>query len=378
MTLDPTTAAKLADGVYGIRNDGNVARGMAARGVSGLDNDFDIAGAVILQGASGMGVISETSGFGLAIPGRGAKSGELALVVRGTATGHDWLSNMRVSASSGPGGTVHTGFLRVFESISTGLSEYLRNHRPSMIHCVGHSLGGAVANLVAAQLSTSQATQLYTFGAPRTGMEGFVNHLSSNVRPENIYRVYNLSDPVPMVPIYPFRHAPLRSNGIRVPSRHGIISVEAHFMSSYTPVVENQSWSALQAASADVVNFRSVDYWLDRASQNISFPGSTVAFYALEQALNVLLRSAEVILGTAIVGAATLLDQLAVLLYRAALLSARLGQQVLDLLTSVLRFAGRTVSTGVQLTTSFISWVLGLLFSSLTATARRCLDRVMG
>lgn len=378
MTLDPATAAKLADAVYGIRADDNIARGIAARGVRGLENDFDIGAATLAHGTTGAGAITQRSGFALVVPGRGAKANELAVVTRGTATTYDWLSNLNVAIARGPGGyMVHAGFQRVYESIADSIVESLRGRNPSTIHCVGHSLGGAVANLVAARLAGVAEIELYTFGAPRAGHGSFAGNLTERLQAGNIHRAYNPSDPVPMVPIFPFRHAATTSDGVRVGSGHGLIAIDAHYMSAYAPAVGSHSWRALQAASNDVDSRLSVDHWLDRAAQNVSFPGSSIAFYALERALRLLLQAAAAVIGTTAVAAATLLDRLATLLHRAAMLSLELGERVMGLLSYVLRFTGRTLAAGVQLTTAFIAWVLGMLIRPLAAAAQICLSRAV-
>jgi hypothetical protein len=56
--IEPRIAARLADGVYGIRDNDNIARGIAARGVSGLNDLFDIEQATIAKGVSGAGLFS--------------------------------------------------------------------------------------------------------------------------------------------------------------------------------------------------------------------------------------------------------------------------------------------------------------------------------
>ncbi len=155
--------------------------------------------------------------------------------------------------------------------------------------------------------------KLYTFGAPRAGHGSFAGNLTELLQAGNIRRAYNPSDPVPMVPVFLFRHAATTTDGVRVGSRHGLIAIDAHYMSAYRPAVGEHSWRALQAASQDHDSRLSVDDWLDRAAENVSFPGSTVAFYALDRALRLLLNTAEVMFGTTVVAAATLLDRLATL-----------------------------------------------------------------
>lgn len=83
------------------------------------------------------------------------------------------------------------------------------NQQPgtTMVHCIGHSLGGAIANLAAewAANTLNKKVKLYTFGSPRVGFAsgGFANKLTTALLPENIHRVYHNNDPVPMIPTFP-------------------------------------------------------------------------------------------------------------------------------------------------------------------------------
>ncbi|WP_263971558.1 lipase family protein [Leptolyngbya ohadii] len=67
----------------------------------------------------------------------------------------------------------------------------------------GHSLGGALATLAAADLAYNYPTikeriQLYSYGAPRVDNQAFVEFLGT-IAP-NSYRILNMADMVTMVP----------------------------------------------------------------------------------------------------------------------------------------------------------------------------------
>ncbi len=47
----------------------------------------------------------------------------------------------------------------------------------------------------------------------------------------------------------------------------------------------------------------------------------------------------------------------------------------MSLLSYVLRFTGRTMAVGTQLTVAFIAWVLSLLIRPLASAAQICLSR---
>jgi pimeloyl-ACP methyl ester carboxylesterase len=97
-------------------------------------------------------------------------------------------------------GQAHRGFHDGFIAARDFAMNYLRAfHRPeqSIIVC-GHSLGGAVALLLAEWLRNnfSENTQLYTFGAPRAGDRLFVQQAQALTH----HRLVNHNDPIPTVP----------------------------------------------------------------------------------------------------------------------------------------------------------------------------------
>lgn len=64
---------------------------------------------------------------------------------------------------------MHSGFNSLFITLQAELAPYLSGVKPSgTVHCVGHSLGGAIASLVAgwAKKRFNCNAKLYTFGAP--------------------------------------------------------------------------------------------------------------------------------------------------------------------------------------------------------------------
>lgn len=377
MTLSPEAAANLANGVYGIRTTDNIAEGVYNRGARGLENDWDLDGGSVISGQAGAGAFRARSGFALVLNGRGTRNGQRVVAVRGTVNSYDWLTNLNTAVDRGPNGQlVHAGFHRVYNSIIGNVMTSLGASRAGQVHVVGHSLGGAIANNVAARLHEEgfRSIYLYTFGAPRAGFPGFSRSLTRALSSSRVHRVYNLADPVPMVPVFPFRHAPNPGDGIRVGGSAGGISIGAHYMSSYGPLVAGHTWLGLERAGADMENRRSVDYWLDRAAENCRIPGGALALWTLGRALQGLLRLAGRLLGLAIVGAATLIDTLAAMLARAAELSRAVSGAVQRFMETVFRWTGRTLARGANLTATFLTYVIGLVLRPLSAMARRALN----
>ncbi|GLQ32402.1 lipase family protein [Litoribrevibacter albus] len=126
------------------------------------------------------------------------------LIFRGSSEPTNWIYNFKTSLSPWfGGGLVHQGFLEALISIWEPIRHRLRRIRRMPIFFAGHSLGGALATLAAADYSPSA---LYAFGAPRVGDSGFSTSLSGTP----VYRVVNHNDMVcwlpPSTPPFRFRH----------------------------------------------------------------------------------------------------------------------------------------------------------------------------
>ena len=97
-------------------------------------------------------------------------------------------------------GKVHRGFYEAARQVYRFAVKYLdKFYAGQKLLICGHSLGGAIALLVAEMLrrrSDSYDLLLYTYGAPRAGDSDFVEGAKSLVH----YRTVNHNDPVPSVP----------------------------------------------------------------------------------------------------------------------------------------------------------------------------------
>lgn len=386
-TLTPQQAAAIATGVYRLMNR-SIADLQARGGDLGCEDMFDVADASRFAGTSGgLLVWKEITGFGYVAAGKGSHQGEVLLATRGTQSKPDWLSNLNIGLQLGPGGyPVHAGFNEVWKSFSAEIAAFLRGRNPSTIHCVGHSLGGALATLNADYLSAAGAGQvkLYTFGAPRTGIELFANSLTRRVGANNMYRVYHISDPVPMIPVFPFYHVPAGQPGISVRNGgRGLISIDAHLMPSYTQAVAALDWNGMAAAAREAeLSPSRLEAWLDAvaADGGPAIVGSVYALKMIGKVLGWLLSKAGALVvgavGFVLTGAVTLLDHLAWMLHRAAQFSKEVATHVGRLIVAIFRFLGRPIIQGASLTLLFISFVLDLLFRALQGTALRALAAV--
>lgn len=133
------------------------------------------------------------------------KTKEYALIAfRGTQEPVDWLTNLNsemVPFNEGVG-IVHAGFYKAFTSVKPIVDAVFKEMNPDKpILICGHSLGGAISNLVAAYLRKSGHSKImiYTFGCPLVGDTDFTYHFTK-VEPIISYRFVHNQDLVPMVP----------------------------------------------------------------------------------------------------------------------------------------------------------------------------------
>ncbi|MGA7935599.1 MAG: lipase family protein [Kovacikia sp.] len=103
---------------------------------------------------------------------------------------------------SSSGALMHRGFVKAYFSVRDKIHEYIRTHEISIVTLTGHSLGGALATLCAVDIQYNFASkvsiEIYTFGAPKVGNDGFRD--SFNKRVPNSYRFVHGMDIVPEIP----------------------------------------------------------------------------------------------------------------------------------------------------------------------------------
>lgn len=111
---------------------------------------------------------------------------------------------------------VHSGFLNAYDSVRNRLLSFIKTSisfkegeedKTSKwhIYVTGHSLGGALATLLALELSSSQMAKsgrinvtMYNFGSPRVGNKRFAEEYNKKVK--DSWRVVNHRDIIPSVP----------------------------------------------------------------------------------------------------------------------------------------------------------------------------------
>jgi hypothetical protein len=151
------------------------------------------------------GAVANPGGFGFVA--RVKNTDEFLVSIRGTQTPEEWAKNFTAVPnpwSEVPGfGFVHLGFEQLWRRVRGSVFQGLRNApKGARITIVGHSLGGAMATLGAADIKRNLGrdvnVDLWTVGCPRVGFMRFRNNFN-NLIPKN-FRVVNQGDVVPHVP----------------------------------------------------------------------------------------------------------------------------------------------------------------------------------
>lgn len=111
---------------------------------------------------------------------------------------------------------VHSGFLSAYDSVRTRILSLIKLVTGNIydggeqlskwhVYVTGHSLGGALATLLALELSSSQLAKrgnisvtMYNFGSPRVGNRNFADVYNQKVK--DSWRVINRRDIIPTIP----------------------------------------------------------------------------------------------------------------------------------------------------------------------------------
>ena len=350
----------------------------------------------LLHGQSGA-IFAEDSGFGFVAAGTGSRSNELVLATRGTASLADLTTDLNFSSTRGPSGhLVHYGFNQTFKSYVTQMAGFIeqatQGRRPTAIHCMGHSLGGALANLNAAALAElGHNVYLYTLASPRVGMLSFAQHLSNKVKPAQIYRVAHPADPVTMVPVFPFMHAPNGMGHIYLEAGGVKVNPFNHTLSTGYTSMNAKSWKQLRTNSLANrgIHQRKTESLLDQVGNgsllSLENTGggamfSYSLFNAITLSLDAILRKVGVnsliTVANFNTGAFTMLDQLCEILARVALFNKQTHLLVLSVVKEMLSFLGRKAYADMALSVSVIRWVVGLYVQALTQMNKLALHQV--
>lgn len=379
--LTPRVAAELADGAYDVQSE-LLLKGFLSRPEFSHNSNSNKH----LKAEVGSRLINTRDGFGVcALGGKGYEK-DLFIIFRGSTRANnnaDWVSNARIGVEISKNGLpVHVGFNNIFTSMLPEIKDFLKLIGDvTTIHCIGHSLGGAIATLAADWIKSNknQTVKLYTFGAPKPGLFLFANNLSRKLGKHNIFRTYHATDPVPMVPLFPFVHPPLPGFGHYIPSNENILSADAHDMGKYVTSVRQSSWRDLDRRSPPYSLETAVENWLkSKAPVNASSPHiwqwiNAGLIFVLKKVVGV----AAVALQSGFMGAMTLADTIAWVLRKGIDLSKAAGRWVIRLMRKIMQALGmKTVEDNKDLTQELMRNTMNQLMARTTTEAKKAIQKI--
>jgi hypothetical protein len=379
--LNPGTAAGLADGVYDVQSELLLKGFLLRKEFSQVKNNQKH-----LKAEVGSRLINTRDSFGVCVMGGDKYKNELFLMFRGSTTSNhnaDWVSNARIGVSSSKSGLpVHTGFNHIFNSMLPQIQSFLKDAKQiKSVHCIGHSLGGAVATLAADWIKSNKGVpvKLYTFGAPKPGMMLFANRLSQKLGKQNIFRAYHATDPVPMIPLFPFVQPPLPGFGHYLPSSGNIFSKQAHDIGKYVESVKDFNWSQLERIRPPYSLEHAVEQWL-KSKSPVTASSPHIWQWINEAIIYVLKKisgTAAHILQSGFIGAVTLADTIAYMLLKGIELSIAFGDWVLLLIRKIMQALGiKKVETTESLDQTMMRNIMVQLMDKTNQEAKKAIQNI--
>lgn len=281
--LTPSYTANLAKDVYRLVDKNTVILETASFFKQNYSNVFDISLDNIAHSRTGgPSFIKIETAFGLMAYGVGRSKKEAFIILRGTKILADLLTDFNAmwSSTSVQGYKIHDGFSQAFKALRPQLEVFVAGFAArgiTEVHCIGHSLGGALATLCAEYVGakTGCETYLYTFGSPRVGLASFAENLSERLeangnsqtedRLKRVFRVHHQTDIVACVPTWPYSHVPYvtsRQNDYFQPSPGFMPMLAWHSMDKYVETVDRKKWMDLRGKRFESYDDNSIERWL--------------------------------------------------------------------------------------------------------------------
>lgn len=130
---------------------------------------------------------------------------QVVVAIAGTKSIRDGIIDAEILKEHISGGSVHWGFWQEYSSLRMAIARILLDHPDKRIRVCGHSLGGAIATLVAGQAALGgRPVDLVTLGSPRVGDGEFAVNLAK--LPIDHVRIVHAYDVVPRVPKLGYQH----------------------------------------------------------------------------------------------------------------------------------------------------------------------------
>ena len=130
-------------------------------------------------------------------------NGTSIIIIRGTANAENVQSDIdvRLVTDDDLGIRLHKGFRDASVTVMSGIDE---SSLEKTVHVTGHSLGGAIAQIIGMWLHRKDHNvQVFSYGSPKVS-----DQVLSSGQPTH-WRVVRLSDPIPFTPPWPYAHTGL-------------------------------------------------------------------------------------------------------------------------------------------------------------------------
>ncbi len=343
--LSPTVSSLLANDVYALSKVPNLKDGISTLNRL-YKGKFEFAEKNLLTAKTGPAGIKISSAFGFVLVatkgerGKQKPTGDVVVLFRGTQSAADWLTNLNISTSSTESGlSVHDGFNQAFNSMKPQIIQLMGTLKNvHTFHCIGHSLGGALATLCASWLKgKNKTTYLYTYGSPRVGLHHFSKDLTTKMN-GNIFRVYHKTDPVPVIPTWPYVHVPESGIDYLLYSSGSFFTAKYHSMNDeYCPKVKGHSWSSLPTLREAPKNNFTIMRWL-KSKIRVVFGYNSIM--NLNDALMFVLKQSGYVIPKAITSSLSLLDSMAYALKKGLTLAATAAKWIVLFVKKLLEILG--------------------------------------
>jgi triacylglycerol lipase len=162
-----------------------------------LDGTYDLLGPL---SARPPGPLAQVEPFGFVA--RNTASGNVFVTFRGTQSIEDWVSNVSFPQVAHPwAGHTEKGFTDLYNQCTAKVKAAVQSAPGAPnVFVTGHSLGGALATLATADLTSSGVrAAMYNIASPRVGDRAFAARFDSQVAVR--WRIVNTEDIVTTVPI---------------------------------------------------------------------------------------------------------------------------------------------------------------------------------
>ena len=315
----------------------------------------------------GSSSLSARDQMGFITKGTGKRRNEVLITFRGSTRFKDdylYIDSGFLPGTSPKGFAVHGGFAKVFQSCLPDIENALARLRPfHTIHCVGHSMGGALATLCAEHFVGSFTTPyLYTFGAPRVGMLPHALYMQKHLG-ERLNRYYYAGDVVTWLPMLPFVHM----TGKRLISPHSLFASHLGYMKPNGLVLADNNKAQTKAES-----------WAQAEqliSQGMNAGGGcgmeSRAWRYFTQALHKILYVAGAALGVVLTAFGTVFDQIVSLISYAYTQNPNRRPLIVRWLVGSFKALGKIVTVGKDTFVAMLRYILGLMLSQIKTKTER-------